>query len=466
MDKTDKIFSSILKKIKPSSKDISKAYSTAEEIIKQINAKKGKQLGAVLAGSIARQTSLKGDTDLDIFILYPLSISRKDFEKESMKLAKEITKGHKQEVLYSEHPYLKTNINGFDIELVPAYKIKKIEEKASAVDRTPLHLNYIKEKLSNKQRDDVILFKKFLKGTEIYGADIKTEGVPGYLVELLILNYGSLRNTMQAVSKWKNIETIDIENHHKNSKDIEKKFKGSHLIVIDPTDKNRNVAAALSLEQYCRMIVACKSFLKKPEKGYFLPTKRKLWPISKVKKTLEDRKSYFLMVKMPYEKGIHTDIIFSQLRKSAKKIKEDFEKEFFRVMRADEYTDEEKNMCLIFELENKTIPKVTKHIGPYVTDHDNSEKFLAKHKKPISGPKIIGNRWAIEIDTGYFDAKIFLNDYLKKTKTKGGLPSNVTKALKKKHQLLELTQISNLAKKDKEFRLFLQKYVENKEVFL
>jgi tRNA nucleotidyltransferase (CCA-adding enzyme) len=45
---------------------------------------------------------------------------------------------------------------------------------------------------------EVRLLKKFMKGTGVYGAEIKIGGFSGYLCELLILKYRSFAQTIEA----------------------------------------------------------------------------------------------------------------------------------------------------------------------------------------------------------------------------------------------------------------------------
>ena len=45
---------------------------------------------------------------------------------------------------YAEHPYIRGYYKDYYIEIVPCYKIEKSSQKLSAVDRTPLHTDYVK----------------------------------------------------------------------------------------------------------------------------------------------------------------------------------------------------------------------------------------------------------------------------------------------------------------------------------
>ena len=101
------------------------------------------------------------------------------------------------------NPYIRGIYQDHKIEIVPCYKIENATQKLSAVDRTPLHTSYIKKHLKESQKNDVRLFKQFLKGINCYGAEAEIEGFSGYLCEILILKYGSFRNIISNAKDWK-----------------------------------------------------------------------------------------------------------------------------------------------------------------------------------------------------------------------------------------------------------------------
>ncbi len=105
-------------------------------------------------------------------------------------------------------------IEGFDVDFVPCYTIKNAEELKSAVDRTILHTEYVKKNLKPEQRNEVLLLKKFMESIHTYGAEFKVGGFSGYLCELLIINYGTFIEVLEAASeKWRPKTVIDIEKY-------------------------------------------------------------------------------------------------------------------------------------------------------------------------------------------------------------------------------------------------------------
>src|SRR3989344_2936226 len=313
---TGKILERVLKTVTPSKSGLDAEKKISDEIVARLKAMDGRHIDVLVCGSIARNTHLKGDRDIDIFVMLPPSISEQEFEKEGLRLGKGVFRGHKWEKAYSQHPYIRGVIRGFDIEIIPSYKVERAEQLQSAVDRSPFHNAYLLKNLTTAQRGEVRLLKQFLKGIGAYGAELKVSSVPGYVTELLILRYGNFISAMEAIAKWNDREVIDLEKHMKQEEAL-KKFD-TPLVVVDPVDKNRNVAAALSLNQYSRIIAAARAFLRKPSVNFFFPKKRKVLETGKVKKLVE--KEGLIVVGMGYPKKELPDVLWGQIRRLAKKI--------------------------------------------------------------------------------------------------------------------------------------------------
>ena len=155
------------------------------------------------------------------------------------------------------------------VNIVPCFKVK-VGKWISATDRTPFHTDYIKSYLDDNLVKEVRLLKRFMKGINVYGAEIKVGGFSGYLCELLVLNYGSFLNVLSSVSNWKKRTIIDYEGHYKGNNKIKEKFV-EPLIIVDPVDKERNVAAAVRKERYNDFVAASRAFLKSPHLNFFYP---------------------------------------------------------------------------------------------------------------------------------------------------------------------------------------------------
>ncbi len=456
----DKILKRVLKKVKPLPLEMKKERAIAEEIINKIRSMEGKHIHTELVGSMARNTHLNGDRDLDIFVFFPEKLSREEFEKEGLRIGKLVFRGHQWEEAYSEHPYIRGTYKGFEVEIVPSYRIKSTAFLKSSVDRSVFHNEFLKKKLGKKQLDEVRLLRQFLKGIECYGADLKTGSVPGYVAELLVLNYGNFKKTIDAVAEWKNGQLIDVENHLAGQ-EAQKRFHGAPLIVVDPTDATRNVAAALSLNQFSRFIAAARAFKKNPSMAFFFGKKTRPWNTKKIAAAF--KKKEIIAIAIAYPKTI-PDIVWGQLKKLNHQISKELENNGFRVLSSSEWTDESKIMAIVFELDSLELSPAMKRVGPEISDLESSARFLARHKKLVSGPRIENGRWVIETEREFCHAKNLLEMFLQKIK-RASKP-NIRKAAKKQAEVLTEKRLLKFYSNNKEFQLFLTRYLKGKENFL
>src|SRR3990172_423539 len=214
MTDISKIRTSILSRIKPRDVEKQKLQALAKSLISRIDTLgKGFNINSKLVGSSARGTWLSGEHDLDIFIMFPPDVSREYLEEKGLYIARKIAEEAESfEERYAEHPYINAVFDGFEVDLVPAFGVASAADIKSAVDRTPFHNNYVLSTI-NGLEDEVLLLKQFLRGCGVYGSELKTHGFSGYLVELLIINYGSFPEVLEAACGWKPGIIIDIEKH-------------------------------------------------------------------------------------------------------------------------------------------------------------------------------------------------------------------------------------------------------------
>jgi tRNA nucleotidyltransferase (CCA-adding enzyme) len=244
-------------RVKPNSYEREKIEKITRLVTKRVitEAKRGDSKASVeVGGSVAKDTWLSGEADIDVFILFPESINKRILGEIGLQIAKEAMKEFPCRERFAEHPYLETYIDGIRVNIVPCYKVNKGEWK-SAADRSPFHTEYVKMKLSQEDvRDEIRLLKRFTKGVGVYGAEIKVGGFSGYLCELLVLGYQSFIRTLNKISKWKLRQLVDIEKLYEGKPHEALRYFDAPLIVIDPVDENRNVAAAVSKEKLGELI--------------------------------------------------------------------------------------------------------------------------------------------------------------------------------------------------------------------
>lgn len=482
MPSLDAVLASVSKKITPSEKEAKTIYAAIDKVVNTAGKViKPHKLTCLLAGSFTRSTWLSNKKEFDIFIQFPEDYPREKLEKLGLEIGSKIVSALKGSsvVAYAEHPYTRAKLLGFDVDIVPCFKVKSAEAIKSAVDRTPFHNQYLSKKLSPNQSADVRLMKQFCKSIGVYGSDLKTSGFSGYLCELLTIQYGTFKNLVAEASKWTAGSVfIDIENKRKGKEPdsnkqqpvsgqhpiIPQEFRNQPLVIIDPVDPKRNVAAAVAPDKFVKFSESCKLLLSKPsERLFFLP--KKAYTAAIFKKKAQTRATQILFVKTsrPTEgkEIIVDDILYPQLKKTAKRLAGILKENDFRVLGFDVWSDE-KTCGVLLELEVWELPNIRRIIGPPISIKKHSEEFLKKYSK--ARILVEDSTWVAEAPRKFMSAKtkihhsisVPLKDLLSK-----GIASHMAASFSKGFFIFENSQISKLLK-NKGFGEFLFEYFEGK----
>ena len=207
----------------------------------------------LLVGSIAKGTWLSG-ADIDLFLCFPEGA---DLTKEGLAMARAILP--EGEELYAQHPYLRGSVEGRSVDAVPCFRISDTAQLASAVDRTVFHSVWVRENLTDSQRGDVRLAKRFLTVAGAYGAAAAVGGFSGYLVEVLIHRAGDFPTFVQELGSWRPPVLMGtVENAPE-----------AEITLPDPVDPRRNVAAGVTCDGLARAVLAAQRFLAKPSLDAF-----------------------------------------------------------------------------------------------------------------------------------------------------------------------------------------------------
>ncbi|WP_370573303.1 nucleotidyltransferase domain-containing protein, partial [Methanomethylovorans sp.] len=118
----------VLEKISPKPEERAHLKEIAELLIKKVEyvaCSMGlKDVSANLVGSAARNTWISGTHDLDIFIMFPGNASREELEKNGLTIARKIAEESESfEERYAEHPYINMRYRGFDVDIVPCFRV-------------------------------------------------------------------------------------------------------------------------------------------------------------------------------------------------------------------------------------------------------------------------------------------------------------------------------------------------------
>ncbi|RNI12896.1 CCA tRNA nucleotidyltransferase [Methanohalophilus sp. RSK] len=438
----------VLERIKPSLEEKEKLEKTADHLmIRAIQIAKKERITDVkvqLVGSAARNTWITGTHDLDIFISFDPSLPREKLEEYGLFIGHELAKeGQSWEEGYAEHPYTKMNYAGFDVDIVPCYRVTDASRIISAVDRTPFHNRFIKERIKDLE-NDVLLLKQFMKAGGTYGSELKTRGFSGYLTELLIIHYGSFKNVLEAASAWEPNQKIEFL---KPTKEF-----SEPLQVIDPTDAGRNVAAALSLDKFCLFIDLCRQYLKEPNESFF--NGKDAAPLSgeQVIQRMDKRASSFVALKFK-SPDVVEDILYPQLFKMQKSVEALLEKHDFRPIKSGIWAG--KDVVLIIELENFQIATVKKHRGPPVWVKQHAEMFREKYtdRTDVFAFYIEDGKYVAEVPRKYTTVSSLLENEIHNC----SLGKQVAKSIKEEYEILSGKNILQI--KDADYRAFLNKFL-------
>ena len=273
--KINSILKEALESASPPEEDLELIRKSLKEFLEKFEKSLKKLIAAdiFIGGSYAKNTMIrKKDYDVDIFVRYKNG-------KDISALTKKALTGFDFKTVHGSRDYFQ--VKGAEnvlFEIVPVKKIAKPKDAENITDLSYSHVKYIKKRVRTKKMlDEIRLAKIFCYANNYYGAESYINGFSGYALELLIYYYGGFLKFIQAMTKTKEKIIIDIEKNYRNKSQIMMDVNSSKLkspiILIDPTYKQRNAAAALSEEVFKNFQKVCRNFLKNPSIKAFEPKK-------------------------------------------------------------------------------------------------------------------------------------------------------------------------------------------------
>ncbi len=375
-----------------------------EKILLDINA-----LGYVARvenqGSFVRKTYLSEDDTFDLLLILQMSDKPKVhqiLDALEKRLKKDRIKNNPIEI--TKHtgklPYLRLNVEGELINLFVGYEITPGEDSESIFDLIPMHSQYIITHMKEEDRNEILLFKKFVKTIGVYRSEIGAIGFNGYLCELLILFYGTFRKTIQAICKWRPRTIIDLKRNTEKMEDVdlltsEMLLKYYPLYVPDPLNPKENVAADVSIDQFTSLIAAANTYLMKPDITFFEDLLCEIPAYDEVVRKISNsgREVIILAIKRDFKEP---EICWQK----ALSIKKTFQTELFNnnyiLERSKTFVSEEYYGLFISLMDIKPQISIRKE-GPEITSKEslNFLKQYTKHIDVVAGPFIDNYRWVI-----------------------------------------------------------------------
>ena len=353
-----------------------------------------------LQGSYARDTWLRNDTDLDIFVQFPSSMDRSDWVQRVLPSLRKSLARFKPIERYAEHPFLEFHTGNIRVNVVPCYEVTQGDWK-SATDRTPYHTRFMQEHFTEAQRLQARFLKKFAKGIDVYGAEIKTGGFSGMLVDTLTLHYGSFIEALEQASSWRPGTRLELGQAPKIMSPKESE-QGVDLFVVDPVDPQRNLAAAVRQNKLWTLVAAARQFLSSPSSKFFFPPEFSKKKRSQISRRIDQDQHELIGVTFNHPVLV-ADVLWGQLMKLERSLVETIEREDFHVNRSTIWSNENNQSAILLEAEpfELSTPKV--HRGPPVSKRDDSQAFLQRHigvRDTARGPWIERDRWLVEKKRG------------------------------------------------------------------
>jgi len=468
--KLNRVLATVLKKTTPNEKERREVFSLAETLAKKVRAaakEAGLDAKIRVEGSVARDTWLKAEPEIDIFMQLPTSTSREIFGTVCLDVAKKATKDSKQVERFAEHPYLEAMVDGTRVNIVPCYRAKP-GEWLSATDRTPYHTDFVLPRLNDKLRSEIRLLKRFMKGINVYGAEIKVGGFSGYLCELLVLHYRRFVDVLKATAEWRKPWIVDYLGYYRGREDEIPKIFEEPLVVVDPVDRGRNVASAVRTEPLIEFAAASRQFLRSPDEEFFYPQPLKAFTSKRMIQDMRRRGTAIVFVLFGRVKAV-PDIFWGQLYKTQRSLRKMLNQHDFTVVNDAVWSDEKALNLLVFEVESRYLPSSEKHIGPPVERGSECERFLRKHlgaSSTVSGPRLENGRWVVDIKRKHTDIVDLLKEKLSDGGRQVGVADLVSRAMAKSLDIRVNEEISRIYSSSNDFAQFLTWYVIGKPQWL
>ncbi len=377
------------------------------DLVQKQIAKYPQVTGIEVGGSYAKGTWLPEKADIDIFIKFQTSVSEKDFANLGKKIGFDALKDFKPYIRYAEHPFVEAKIKDTKVNLVPCYDVEEGKWKSSA-DRSTFHTKFMKKSLSESMKNEVRILKRFLMNNDIYGAEIARQGFSGYVAEVLVLNFGNFLGVLKAVSEIKQGQVIG---------NATKEFD-TPIVIMDPIDGKRNLAAAISTDNIGNFVFVSRAFLKDPSIRFFMPRK--------IQKTSPNIIKNTLVLTFRY-KPRSPDIIWGQVKRATNSIATQIGQAGFIVLKKASLVEEStSSAALLFLLQSTKLDESYLRIGPDFFSTDFSAKFIMANKKKSIMMWVNDDGKVCSLQKRpQSDALLLVRDLLKKNIEKSGISAGL-----------------------------------------
>ncbi len=423
----------LLKHLRPTSEEVERAdqcFTRIREAIQHcVNGNQLKISFIRLEGSAGlKQTQLRNSRELDIFIGLPQQLLIDEFDsphptKNAIReflhnlvrnvafKAAELAGCQNISITHAEHPYVRAVLDNHQVDLVFCFNLSleyiSKHGPITAVDRTVHHSRFVSEHLSSSQRDDIRLLKAFFQSGFVYGdtSPVGRSGFTGFSAEILMYHVQNLVNALEKLNKLP-LETLDY--FGRSASELRTKFHGDYLIIIDPTDPNRNLAASISKRAHNYARHLANQLLSNPTPQYFIPRNIPVLSL-KEEKTLADN---YLIITYEDNTGWHytktRDKLYKYFNNLCSFLSHETtgEKRFGLCLFEEVFFD--NSFAIALHIERPLLEPTFLRVGPPSELNEAVRQFRIKHPNAI----IEDGRYFVDIQRAFTKAEEAVKHYL------------------------------------------------------
>jgi tRNA nucleotidyltransferase (CCA-adding enzyme) len=337
------------------------------------------QATVLMGGSSAKGTYLAGDHDIDLFIRFDREFEREEHISDVLGRCLQQVFDNVERI-HGSRDYFMLQRGEYNFEFIPVLHISSFEHAQNVTDMSPLHVDYVSSYTSENPElcQHIRLLKQFCKATKTYGAESYIGGFSGYMVELLVICYGSFHAVLENVAKWQGKVILDPEEHHEDPLSVLNEAKTiAPIVLIDPVQRDRNAAAALTQEVFERFISASQKYLQSDIAGEHFFT---LVPLDK--ETFEKPEGTVgIMVTLKPLQG-KKDVVGAKCAKVFGHLRQTLHDHEFQIVHSSWEFQQDKAV-LFFAIPPSKLSKTRIIQGPPVTMQEHAKKFKQRHKKTM-----------------------------------------------------------------------------------
>ncbi len=369
MTRASDVEAAILERLTPTRDEADRMRHTVarlEAAVAAALAAAGSNAEASVQGSIAKGTWIAGSTDVDLFLLCDPDTPADELEGLATQVGSAVLESWDKK--YAQHPYILGLFEGVQVDLVPAFRVRDASQRASAVDRTPLHTAWVKANLNDHQLGDVRLLKQWLKGVGAYGAETAVGGFSGYLCEVLVEWHASF----DGVLSW-----LVAGTPRRHGWIGEPPNEPGALLVADPVDASRNVAAAVTEDTFARAAHAARSYRESPSEVYFFPPPPEASAPAELRSALASTgHAWAGLVLVPQTDRL--DLILPQFQKAGRQATQQLTRAGFTVERHQVDVLDDGRVALQWLAHPAALPPSFERVGPLAGKEPNASAFRRK----------------------------------------------------------------------------------------